>query len=98
MRGYSNMWYEWLFDGIGTEIVGVIVGLAVSGTVLYKFLTRNKKKQTQKAGDNAKQCQELEIETNIKENGKIRNGLKQTQKAGDNADQSQIGRIKNESK
>lgn len=98
MEGYGKMWYEWIFDGVGTEIVGIIIGLAIGGTVVYKFWTKNKSKQKQTAGDNAKQCQEMEIETDMKESGKTRNKLQQLQKAGDNADQSQIGRINNGSK
>lgn len=92
------MWYEWLFDGIGTEIVGIIIGLAIGGTAVYKFVTRDKSKQKQKAGDNAKQRQEFEVETDAQEDGKIKSNIKQSQKAGNGANQSQIGRIKNGSK
>lgn len=92
------MWYEWIFDGIGTEIVGIIIGLAIGGTAVHKFVTRNKSKQKQTAGDNAKQHQEMNTQTDIKEAGKVRNNLKQIQKAGDNAEQSQIGGTNNGSK
>lgn len=91
------MWYEWFFDGIGTEIVVIIIGLAITitGPIAYKNVTRNKSKQKQIAGDNAKQRQEIKTQTDINEGGRARNNLKQIQKAGDNADQSQIGRINN---
>lgn len=92
------MWYEWFFDGIGTEIVGIIIGLVIGGTVIYKFVTRNKSKQKQIAGDKSKQHQEFEVEIDAQEEGKTKSDIKQIQKAGNGANQTQIGRIKNGSK
>ena len=52
---------QWIFDGIGTELISVIVGLIVGGgvgcCVGYRIGTKNKVKQIQKAQDNAKQNQ-----------------------------------------
>lgn len=51
---------EWIFDGIGTELVSALIGLLVGGVAGYGIgvaITINKIKQKQKAGDNAKQVQ-----------------------------------------
>ena len=51
---------EWIFDGIGTELVSALIGLLVGGVAGYGIgvvVTKNKIKQKQKAGDNAKQVQ-----------------------------------------
>ena len=51
----------WIFDGIGTELligaVGVLIAAAGGGAVGYKIGSKNKIKQKQNAGDNAKQIQ-----------------------------------------
>ena len=53
--------FSWIFDGIGTEIICVIVSLIVGsiggGAIGYKIGTKNKNKQIQKAKDNANQSQ-----------------------------------------
>lgn len=55
----SNL--EWVFDGIGTEIIVGLISLtvgALGGAVAgYKIGVKNKIKQKQKASDNAKQSQ-----------------------------------------
>lgn len=52
---------EWIFDGIGTEIIVAVIGLLVGafggGAVGYKIGVKNKIKQKQKAGDNVNQNQ-----------------------------------------
>jgi len=49
---------EWIFDGIGTAIVTLIVGLLTGGAMGYKIgINKNKVKQKQKAGDNSSQIQ-----------------------------------------
>ena len=51
---------EWIFDGIGTELVSALIGLLVGGVAGYGIgvvCTKNKIKQKQKAGDNANQIQ-----------------------------------------
>lgn len=50
---------EWFFDGIGTAIVTLIVGLLTGGAVGYRIAIKKKNisNQKQKAGDNASQIQ-----------------------------------------
>ena len=47
---------EWFFDGIGTEIISIIISFLVGGTVGYS-IGINKNNQKQKARDNANQIQ-----------------------------------------
>lgn len=51
---------EWIFDGIGTELISLLISFALGGCAGYGIgvvVTKNKIKQKQKAGDNAKQVQ-----------------------------------------
>lgn len=49
---------EWIFDGIGTAIVTLIIGLLTGGAVGYKIgVNKNIAKQEQKAGNNSSQIQ-----------------------------------------
>ena len=49
---------EWIFDGIGTAIITLILGLLVGGTVGYKIgINKNIIRQKQKAGNNSSQIQ-----------------------------------------
>ncbi len=48
---------QWLFDGIGTELISLIIGAVLCGAAGYKIGSKNKIKQKQKAGDNSKQIQ-----------------------------------------
>ena len=93
---------EWFFDGLGTELVSMIIGLflgaGAGGIAGYKIgINKNVLKQNQKSGTDSKQKQigksvvdisedELNIESS---NSKI----KQNQKAGNGAVQTQIGVI-----
>ena len=47
---------EWIFDGIGTQIISLIIGVFIGGSAGY-FIRINKNIQKQKARDNAKQTQ-----------------------------------------
>lgn len=47
---------EWIFDGIGTEIVSLIIGV-IFGILGNKLYLKNKNKQSQKAGSGAIQIQ-----------------------------------------
>lgn len=89
-------WMEWVFDGIGSNIISLIVGALAGGVTGYKIGIHKKVKQEQIAGSKAKQRQEfvLENEDVAKEGGKIKNSLQQSQNAGDNAEQVQVGGIK----
>lgn len=54
-------WIKWVFDGIGSQIIGIIGGLIIGavggGYVGYRIGNKNKIKQKQKGGDNSKQIQ-----------------------------------------
>lgn len=54
-------WLKTVFDGIGTEIVRIIIGLIIGalggGAVGYKIGVKNKNKQHQSAKNNANQTQ-----------------------------------------
>lgn len=61
---------KWIFEGIGTLIIGTFIG----GAVGYKIGVKNKIKQTQKAGDNSTQSQ---VGSNtVINNGGVDNGAK----------------------
>ena len=47
------MWYEWFFEGIGTEIISLIIGLLIGGISGYRIGVKNSTKQKQKAGKNS---------------------------------------------
>lgn len=81
-------WYEWVFDGIGTTIIGVICSF-----IGYKAAIKKMSKQSQIAGDDSKQMQEMFV--NDTESGiNMQSTIKQTQKAGDRAEQIQCGGIR----
>ena len=44
---------EWIFDGIGTEIISAIIGLFIGGLGGYKIGVRNRNKQIQQSGNNS---------------------------------------------
>lgn len=48
---------EWILDGIGTEIISLLIGAAFGGAAGYKIGSKNKIKQSQNAGNNSKQIQ-----------------------------------------
>jgi hypothetical protein len=49
---------EWIFDGIGTAIITLIVGLLSGGAAGYRIgINKNSAKQKQKAGNNSSQIQ-----------------------------------------
>ena len=48
---------EWIFEGIGTELISLVIGTVLGGAAGYKIGSKNKIKQNQKAGDNSKQVQ-----------------------------------------
>ncbi len=90
---------EWFFDGIGTEIIGIIISLLVGaiggGAVGYRIAIKRTTKQKQRAGNDSEQRQELQItkEENDVHLSKNKTSIKQIQKAGDNAVQVQIGGV-----
>ena len=48
---------EWIFDGIGTEIISLLIGLAGGGGIGYRIGIRNNISQHLKGRDPAKQVQ-----------------------------------------
>ncbi len=90
---------EWIFDGIGTEIAGIVVSLIIGaiggGAVGYKIGIKQTLSQKQSAGDDSEQRQELQIGKNGvgTNSSKSKTNLKQSQKAGNGSVQTQIGGI-----
>lgn len=48
---------EWIFDGIGTELISLLVGGFAGGIIGYRVGIKNKISQHQKGRDNASQVQ-----------------------------------------
>ena len=91
-------WYEWFFDGIGTEIVSAIIGLLAGGIGGFFIGRRTKTVQRQKAGNDAKQRQQAatcNLNEEKERSRKQRDSIFQEQVAGDNAEQIQTGSVKN---
>lgn len=86
---------QWVFDGIGTELLSLVIGVAAGGIAGYKIGIRKEGKQDQKAKSKAKQRQEMLIssESSFESKAGVQNRISQTQKAGKNSEQVQIGRI-----
>lgn len=93
---------EWLFDGIGTEAVSILISLFIGagagGTIGYKIgINRSILNQEQKAGSSSKQKQEGNTDILLVESGNIQKStskVMQKQKAGKGASQTQIGGVK----
>lgn len=82
-------WYEWVFDGVGTTVIA-----AICSFISYKAAVKQIGKQSQVAGDNSKQKQEMIIEGKGDKQD-VQNNIKQTQKAGNHVEQIQCGGFKN---
>ncbi|MCT3723396.1 hypothetical protein CMT75_07745 [Elizabethkingia anophelis] len=48
---------EWFFDGLGTSLITLIIGLLGGGVTGYKIGIKKNIKQSQKAGNNSSQIQ-----------------------------------------
>ena len=90
----------WVFDGIGTEIIALLIGLVGGGFAGYKIGIKKSSKQVQIAGDNAIQQQGNIIGNDIEAeiNNHVIDNIKQIQKAGNYVEQIQVGKIKHEKK
>lgn len=88
---------EWIFSGIGTQIVAYIVSFAITGFIGYKILIhRSSVKQIQKADNNAVQVQIIRQSDDSDYKSKIsKNSTTQKQVAGFGSKQTQNGEIKN---
>jgi hypothetical protein len=71
------------FDGLGTELISILIGLCVAGGGCFWYYKNGKVSQKQKAGKNAKQRQD--VKSPDKKN------MSQRQEAGDDSEQTQIG-------
>lgn len=90
---------EWIFDGVGTEIISLIIGTITGGAIGYKVGIKKRIGQRQIAKDGALQEQVARMEgtTDIKSNvKKIDTQVSQVQKAGNHAIQSQSGDFRND--
>ena len=88
--------FAWLFDGIGSTILGLIISFVAGGVGGFALGRITKSKQIQKAGNGAKQEQSMIIDHGAKDENnrkQEKNSLKQKQIAGNNAEQTQTGRI-----
>jgi hypothetical protein len=47
---------DWIFEGIGTMLIGLVLGAAGGSIITWRVMVR-KHSQVQRAGDNAKQVQ-----------------------------------------
>ena len=88
------MWYEWVFQGIGTEIIILIIGLLVGGLSGYRIGIKKNGLQKQIAKDEVKQKQQLLVEEDHSVEDGVNGNLRQIQKAGKHAEQNQVGKIK----
>ncbi len=86
---------QWMFSGIGVEIIKVLAGAIIGGGVGYVVGVRRKISQSQIAADNAKQDQKANVVDDQLEKGVV-SEIKQKQKAGNDSKQLQVGIIKNE--
>lgn len=88
---------EWIFDGIGTEIVSLILGAGIGGFIGFKIgVNRKITKQVQKGGRGTKQTQisgstQVNHESNNTGVYINKSKIQQKQKAGDNSVQKQKG-------
>lgn len=81
-------WYEWVFGGIGSTTIAIICSF-----ISYKAAVKQIGKQSQVAGDNSRQKQEMLIE-GMEDERNVQNTIIQTQKAGKHAEQTQCGGFK----
>lgn len=87
---------EWIFSGIGTQIIVWIVSIIISGVIGYKIgIHKNVGKQVQKADYNVAQEQMLSVEDDTDDKSTLsKSSLVQKQIAGSGSKQTQIGEIK----
>ena len=85
---------QWVFSGIGVEILKVLAGAIIGGGVGYVVGVRRIISQSQIAADNTEQNQKANVVDNQSEKG-LESGINQKQKAGNGSKQSQVGTIKN---
>jgi hypothetical protein len=72
-----------IFDGWGTELISIMIGILFAGGIGFWCYKKGKSTQKQKAGKNSKQHQEIKSS-----DGK---NVNQSQVARDDSEQTQIG-------
>ncbi len=90
---------KWIFDGIGTEILIAFISFIIGGVGGFAIGKHSKSRQTQKAGDSAKQKQAITIDNGTSTDSKKSHetsSIIQNQNAGNNSEQIQTGSIKHE--
>ena len=90
-------WVKLLFDGLGAEILSLIIGIVGGGLFGYRIGKRkNRFIQKQEAGSSSEQNQKGKIVSmpsyGDEKNCDVKSSFLQKQKAGDNSKQTQIGR------
>lgn len=81
---------EWIFDGIGTELLSLVIGGVLGYIAGFKRGKQKSGSQNQSGGSDSNQRQELHIEADLEGESIIT----QKQKGGKNSTQVQIGEIK----
>lgn len=87
-------WIQWVFDGLGTELVSLAIGGILGGIVGFRIGKHKRKMhQVQEAGIESEQYQKgtFRKKSNDAESKDVISSLTQKQKAGDNSKQTQIG-------
>jgi hypothetical protein len=86
---------DWFFDGLGTELLSLVVGAAGGGLIGFRVGRRRSKfSQSQEAGHNSTQYQigkQTLINNESVDIVDIKRGFRQQQKSGDNSEQIQFG-------
>ena len=98
LRRDDSMDYKWIFDGIGTEIIGIVITTIIGflGWNIYKDKSSNRYKQSQQAGNEAEQIQIGHVSDIAESNSSSKDfNVQLEQKANDNAHQIQIGGMHN---
>ena len=55
---------DWFFNGLGTALIGILIGAISGGVVGYRIGIKKSFRQYQKAGNNAQQIQSGKIDYN----------------------------------
>ena len=91
---------QWIFSGIGTQILSALGGLVLGGLIGYKIRDKQFGRQKQVGGEQSNQRQVFYVDTtndaltddSVTSHQK-RQIINQSQKAGENSKQVQIGGI-----
>lgn len=89
-------WIKWFFDGLGTELISLVIGAFLGGTIGFR-IGKNKRKfiQQQEGGAESEQYQRGNSQSKM--SNKVEDTttfFTQKQTAGDKSKQTQIGEQK----